>query len=167
MGYSYYDSPEGEDCFLKLWYTSKLATVAGLGISTFDVLFYSHPQGYYPTIARYAHFTFPLVGMAAAFTSTVCIATSLRHKDDKLNYFLGGCAAGAVFGTWRKSMYQGVRGCVFLGLAAVIKKMAIEEGWVLIPEAKRRTLGSLHGVRHDFTVTSERPRNWRTSEELE
>ena len=29
MGYKYYDTPDGEDCFLKMWYLSKNAAVLG------------------------------------------------------------------------------------------------------------------------------------------
>jgi NADH dehydrogenase (ubiquinone) 1 alpha subcomplex subunit 11 len=164
MGYSYYDTPDGEDCFKKLWYTTKIAAVSGLVVSAIDVRLYSHAQGLYPTAARFAHFTLPFIGMAAAFTATTCLATSVRHKNDKLNYFLGGCAAGGVYGAWRRSFVAGFAGSIILGTMAVVKKMSLEEGWEIIPEEILHSYGSLRGSRHDWTVTAPRPKTWKESE---
>lgn len=162
MGYSYYDTPEGQDCFPKLWYTSKYAALAGLGVSTYDVLMYSRPQGYFQTVARFAHFTVPFVGMAAAFTATTCLANTMRHKDDKLNYFMGGCASGAVFGAWRGSGFAGFLACLAFGGAAVIKKISLEEGWSFVPENPPRVFGTLRGVTHDSTVMRNPASSWDT-----
>ncbi|KAK7864964.1 hypothetical protein R5R35_004946 [Gryllus longicercus] len=160
MVYKYYDSPEGEDCFKKLWFTTKIAAAAGLTWSTLDVILHSHPQGYVQTVARYGHFTLPFIGIAAAFTTTVCVATSVRKKDDHLNYALGGAAAGSIFGIWRKSTFNGCRmGIVFI-IAALVKKSSVEDGWNFFPSNIVRQKGSLRGVRHDYSLTEERPRNW-------
>lgn len=164
MGYKYYDTPEGQDVFLKMWYTSKLAGITGLGVSTFDILFHSKPKGYYQTSARYAYYTLPFVGMAVAFTATTSVAQSIRKKDDKINYFLGGCAAGTVLGTWQKCKVTGFVGCVVLGTAALLKKMSVEEGWEFFPDATLHKVGSLRGVRHDWTLMPAPPKNWKVSE---
>lgn len=166
MGYSYYDTPDGEDCFKKLWYTTRFAAVSGLVVSAIDVRLYSHTQGLYPTAARFAHFTFPFIGMAAAFTATTCLATSVRQKDDKLNYILGACAAGGVFGAWRKCAFSGFVGSVVLSFMAVVKKISLEEGWEPFPNyAPLHMYGSLRGARHDWTLTKPRPKTWKESEE--
>lgn len=166
MGYSYYDTPDGEDCFKKLWYTTKIAGVSGLVVSAIDVRLYSHTQGLYPTAARFAHFTFPFIGMAAAFTATTCIATSVRRKDDRLNYFLGACAAGGVFGAWRKSIFSGFTASLFLGFLAIVKKASLEEGWEIFPDdIPLQMYGSLRGSRHDWTLTKPRPKTWKESED--
>jgi NADH dehydrogenase (ubiquinone) 1 alpha subcomplex subunit 11 len=166
MGYSYYDTPDGEDCFKKLWYATRIATISGLVVSVVDVRLYSHTRGLYPTAARFAHFTFPFIGIAAAFTATTCIATSVRHKDDKLNYFLGGCAAGGVYGAWRKSILAGITSSIIFGALAVVKKLSLEEGWQFVPENRPlRMYGSLRGSRHDWTLTAPRPVTWEKSED--
>lgn len=166
MGYSYYDTPDGEDCFKKLWYTTKIAAVSGLVVSAIDVRLYSQTQGIYPTAARFAHFTFPFIGMAAAFTATTCIATSVRRKNDKINYFLGGCAAGGIFGAWRKSILAGFTSSLVFGVLAVVKKMSLEEGWDIIPkDIPLHMYGSLRGSRHDWTLTAPRPKTWKETED--
>lgn len=166
MAYSYYDTPDGEDCFKKLWYTTKIAAVSGLVASAIDVRLYSHTQGLYPTAARFAHFTFPFIGMAAAFTATTCIVTSVRHKDDRINYILGACAAGGVYGAWRKSVLAGFVGSVALGLAAVVKKISLEDGWKLYPDRiPYQMFGTHRSYRRDWTLTKPRPKTWKESED--
>ncbi|PSN30416.1 hypothetical protein C0J52_25443 [Blattella germanica] len=165
MGYSYYDTPDGQDCIQKIWYTSKIAGVVGLAVSAIDVRLYSHTQGFIPTAGRFAHFTFPFIGMAAAFTAGTCIATNWRQKDDKLNYFLGGCAAGAIFGAWRKSGVAAFAAAASLGALAVVKKMSLEEGWEFFPEPPLHTYGSIRNTHHDWTITTAPPKLWKTKEE--
>ena len=165
LGYSYYDTPDGHDCFKKLGYTTSIAGLSGLVVSAVDVRLYSHTQGFYPTAARFVHFTFPFMGMAAAFTAATCMATNLRHKDDKLNYFIGGCAAGAVFGAWRKSGVAGVVASAFLGAAAFVKKSSLEEGWEIIPKAPLKMHGGVFTSRHDYTLTQGPPKTWKTKED--
>lgn len=83
LNVKYYDSPEGQDAFGKMFVTNKYAVAAGLFCGTADILFISKPQGYLPTIGRYVHFTGPFMGMASAFTIATLTATKLRGKDDK------------------------------------------------------------------------------------
>lgn len=79
----YYDHPDGEDAFGKIVATNKYALSAGLAWSMFDVLTLTKPQGYGPTLGRFAYNTGPLMGMATAFTLTTLTATNVRGKDDK------------------------------------------------------------------------------------
>jgi NADH dehydrogenase (ubiquinone) 1 alpha subcomplex subunit 11 len=113
---------------------------------------YSRPQGYFNTISRFAHFTVPFVGMAAAFTATTCVATNFRHKNDKLNYFMGGVASGAIYGAWRGSAVSGFLACLALGTAGVVKKMSLDEGWTFMPQSSVHAAGSLRGVQSDWTI---------------
>lgn len=83
LRYKYYDHPDGEDAFGKMVAANKYAAAAGLAWSTVDVMTLSKPQGYLPTIGRFAYNTGPLMGMATAFTLTTFAATNFRGKDDR------------------------------------------------------------------------------------
>lgn len=72
-------------------------------VSTYDVMFITNPQGYLPTLARYIRSTVPCLAAGATFAAVTCASTSLRGKDDKINYFIGGASAGGVFGVAGKS----------------------------------------------------------------
>jgi hypothetical protein len=90
----------------------------------------------------------------------------VRRKDDRLNYVLGACVAGGVFGAWRKSAFAGFVGSLFFGLLAVVKKSSLEQGWELIPDtSQHRMYGSLRGSRHDWTLIKPRPKTWKESED--
>ncbi|KAG8237266.1 hypothetical protein J437_LFUL011296 [Ladona fulva] len=164
MSYNYYDTPDGEDCFKKLWLSTKYAATIGLAYSTADVLLYSHPKGYYQTVARYAYITGPLVGMAAAFTATTCVATSMRKKDDYLNYILGGCASGSILGAWRKSPHAGFVASILFSGAAVVLKSFVENKWNPFPKIER-IYGVVDHHKHDWTIIADRPKGWKTSED--
>lgn len=58
----------------------------------------SKTQGYVPTLACYVRSTVPAAAAGATFAAVTCAATTLRKKDDKINYFLGGASAGGIFG---------------------------------------------------------------------
>lgn len=157
MGYKYYDTPEGQDAFKKLGVTMKYAGAFGLAYSTLDVLTLSHPKGYGNVIGRYAYFTFPMLGMAAAFTTTTYIATNARGKDDKLNYVFGALAASGVCAAWQKSPIAGLWGGIFFSTAAILKKSSIQDGWVFFPEVKPMT-GTVNSHKSDWSLTKDRPK---------
>ena len=79
----YYDKPEGEDYVGKMLATNRMALQAALGLSTFDVIMYSHPKGFLQTASRFMYWMGPAVGMASAFTTGAYLANKLRGKDDK------------------------------------------------------------------------------------
>ncbi|KAL1140199.1 hypothetical protein AAG570_000131 [Ranatra chinensis] len=161
--YKYYDTPEGEDCFKKLWYVTKYAGVYSVLGASIDVLLYSHPKGYAATLGRYVYLISPALGVAAAFATTVCTATNVRHKDDKWNYLLGGLASGAVVGAWRKNIKVGVFASLALGLAAVLKKDSVENGWVVLGERSRNaTVGNFWFVKRDYSIMPDPGRTWKT-----
>lgn len=156
LNYKYYDTPEGQDIFRKTFVTSKYAAISGLAFATFDVLMFSHPKGFVNTVGRYGYLVGPLVGMAAAFTVTTNAAQNYRGKNDKLNYFLGGSAAGAICGAWLRSATLGVPAALFFGAIAVIKKTGVDEGWTFIPDTTLASK-SIRSVRHDWTVAKDIP----------
>ncbi|CAH0401132.1 unnamed protein product [Chilo suppressalis] len=163
LSYKYYDSPEGHDIYKKAFVTSKYAALSGFGAATFDVLMYSHPKGIINTAGRYLWYLGPLVGMASAFSVTANVAQNIRGKNDKLNYFLGGVAAGSVYGAWQRSLTAGVPVAVVLGAIAVVKKTGIDEGWTFIPDIPQATK-TIQSVRHDWTYSKdvEELKTWTT-----
>lgn len=162
--YKYFDTPDGEDLLQKLLVVLKPTALAALGFSTIDVMLYSHPKGYLQTIGRYAYISVPLISMASAFVVTTNMCANIRKKDDKINWVIGACAAGAIFGVWRRSPQMGFAACAAFSGVALIKKEAVQQGYVLFPEPKNRLHGGAKAVRHDWTLTRERPRNWTTGE---
>lgn len=154
LSYKYYDTPEGQDVYKKVFVTSKYAALAGLGVATFDVLMYSHPKGVFNTGFRYAYYLGPMIGMAAAFTVTANTAQNIRGKNDKLNYFLGGAVSGAVFGAWQRNATVAVPVALILGAVAMVKKMAIDENWTLVPEIHPMHK-SIKSVKHDWSLVKD------------
>lgn len=161
--YRYFDTPDGQDTFKKLWCVLKPTSLVALGISTCDVMLYSHPKGYLQTLGRYAYVGLPIVGVSTAFVCTTNLVASLRHKDDKINWFLGGFAAGSVFGVWSRRTIVGFNMGMVLGIFAIVKKTAVENGWALHPAEFKTMHRGAWAATPDFTLTAERPRNWTTT----
>lgn len=161
LTYKYYDTPEGQDIFLKTLATSKYAAVAGITAATFDILMYSHPKGFVNTAGRMMYIVGPLVGMASAFAVTTNAAQNFRGKNDKINYFLGGAVAGGIFSAWIRSGIIAVPAAIVLGTAAVIKKTAVDEHWTFFPESHQATK-TIKSVKHDWTLVKdiEELKNW-------
>ncbi|CAA9994530.1 unnamed protein product [Nesidiocoris tenuis] len=161
--YRYYDTPEGDDCLDKLMFVSKYAACYGVLFSSVDVLLYSHPIGYGPTLARYAYITLPLIGTAAAWTATVCAATNMRGKDDHFNYAWGGVAAGACVGAWRKSVKVGCYSALVLAALSALKKDSIMDDWPMLePRPMKRKTGDVWTHSRDYSITQDLPKTWTT-----
>jgi len=160
----YYDQPDGNDAFGKIVATNKFAVAGGLAWGTIDVLMLTKTQGYIPTLARFAYNIGPFMGMASAFTLATYVSTNVRGKDDKLNYLIGGMAAGGVYGAWKRNHVAGLVMGVFFGIAGVVKKLSKEEGWEFFPTVPTHEYGSLSGTTHDYTLMAERPKNWSKGE---
>lgn len=161
LSYKYYDTPEGHDIYKKVFVTSKYAGLSGMALATMDVLMYSHPKGIFNTAYRYAYFVGPMVGMAAAFTVTANTAQNIRGKNDNLNYFLGGAVSGAVFSVWQRSGVIAVPAAIVLGVAAMIKKTAVDNNWTLLPPITTAHK-SIKSGKHDWTFVKdiEELKNW-------
>ncbi|CAH1403425.1 unnamed protein product [Nezara viridula] len=164
--YSYFDTPDGEDCLKKLYFISKNAAILGLFASTMDVLHYSHPKGYAALLGRYAYTTLPITGMGAAFAAVTCAATNIRKKDDKVNYAIGGLAAGAVWGAWKKSYKFGYYGGLALAGFAVLVKDSFQNNWPLLGEETKKMPYSPFWIRQDWSVVSDPGRTWKREDEV-
>lgn len=155
LTYKYYDSPEGQDVYKKVFVTSKYATITGLASATFDVLMFSHPKGFVNTAARYMFYIGPLVGMATAFTVTTNVAQNIRNKNDSINYFLGGAAAGSIASAWCKSLTIALPAAFILGTVAFVKKSAVDNGWTLLPILPPSATKTIKSVKHDWTLVKD------------
>ncbi|RZC37310.1 Tim17 domain containing protein [Asbolus verrucosus] len=161
--FDYCKSPDGHDMLQKFGVLFKPTALTAFAVSTIDVILYSHPKGYLQTLARYIHFSAPIFGATFAFVAGSNVAGSLRRKDDKLNWFIGGASSGAVVGVWRKSVMGGFVAAVALGLLAVGKKHCIQNDYdMFIPRDLTFQYGGLRSVRQDWTLMKHRPGNWTT-----
>ncbi|XP_047996595.1 NADH dehydrogenase [ubiquinone] 1 alpha subcomplex subunit 11-like [Leguminivora glycinivorella] len=131
--YCYYDTPEGVDIDKKMMVTARYGVIAGLVLSTYDVLLHSHASGLGPILKRYAVHTIPLGLMGATFAGVANGLTIYRQKDDVYNYFLGGFACGPILAHYLGSKHAVLLGGIALGIAGVIKKNAIENCYTLTP----------------------------------
>ena len=111
----------------------------------------SHPKGYAQTAARFVYYMGPLTAMAAAFAATTCIATSLRGKDDRLNYVIGSTSSAAIYGAWKNSLSSGLNAALILGIAAYLKKKSVEEGWAFFPKVNKQK-NMFSALEYDFSA---------------
>ncbi|KAI1230421.1 NADH dehydrogenase, partial [Lamprotornis superbus] len=69
----------------------------------------------------------PLHGFAtlgAVFGLSTCLSAQVREEpEDPLNYFIGGCAAGAVLGVRAHSYFTGTTACLGFGITAALMKI--------------------------------------------
>lgn len=124
VGRKYYDAPDGEDLVGKITFTTKIGAAIGWNISLIQIMNRPPFQLYRDMFLRSCKTTAITVGMAAAGTITIYYATRLREVDDTTNHFLGGIAAGAVFGASVGSTSAGVCSSILLGIIAALKKVA-------------------------------------------
>ncbi|KAK4885106.1 hypothetical protein RN001_001377 [Aquatica leii] len=156
---SYFDYQDGDKTEKKLWIATKHVGLAALFASTADVLLYSHPKGYAAALGRYGYFCVPLLGMSSAFVLFTDLATNIRNKNDKLNWVIGACAAGVIFGAWRRSGAATFFGSALFSGMALIKKDALQNDYVLLDLPTRLKHGGIRTSR-DYTLTAHRPGNW-------
>lgn len=159
--FKYFDSPDGHDTFKKVQCLMKPTIFISGAIGLFDVVCLSQPKGYLPTIGRLMYVSSPFIAATTTFVLVSNGLGSVRNKDDKLNWFVGGFATGTIFGAWRRSGMMGFNLGMALGLVALLRKMAVEQNVTLFPDPKPR----YHEVHvHDWTLTKDRPGKWVTSE---
>ncbi|XP_023019619.1 NADH dehydrogenase (ubiquinone) B14.7 subunit [Leptinotarsa decemlineata] len=162
--YKYFDTPDGHDVFKKYLCLLKPAGQVTAAAGIFDVVAWSHPKGYLPILGRFVYVGTPIIGATTAFVFTTNGLASLRNKDDKLNWFLGGFAAGALVGAWRgKTMFGFNLGMLF-GLMAVVRKYSEDRGWQFSPPNGVPIMNQ--GIwQYDFSLFKERPRTWTTGKD--
>lgn len=125
-------------------------SIIGLGVAATDVLLISHPKGYVQTAGRFVYYMGPMTAMAAAFAATTCIATSVRGKDDRLNYVIGAASSAAIYGAWKNSISSGLNAGVLLGVIAFLKKTSVDEGWSFFPQITRER-NTFNALQYDFS----------------
>ncbi|XP_046971535.1 NADH dehydrogenase [ubiquinone] 1 alpha subcomplex subunit 11-like [Vanessa cardui] len=152
--YRYYDTPDGCDVFKKILVTSRYGTIAGLILSTYDVLMYSHAVGLGPIMRRYAYHTVPLAMMGATFAVVANGVQLIREKDDVLNYFIGGLACGPILAYYLGTNHAVLLGGLGLGIIGMIKKTAIENDYTLIPQVPGH-MGTIRRWKHDYTYLAD------------
>ncbi|KAL7992865.1 hypothetical protein Chor_017121 [Crotalus horridus] len=71
--------------------------------------------------------------LGAVFAATSCISAELRDApEDPMNYFIGGCASGAMIGAKTNSFVIGSSACVGLGALAAFVKVGRQQGWTFL-----------------------------------
>ncbi|XP_009878915.1 PREDICTED: NADH dehydrogenase [ubiquinone] 1 alpha subcomplex subunit 11 [Charadrius vociferus] len=70
--------------------------------------------------------------LGAVFGVTTCLSAQIREEPESpLNYFIGGCATGAVLGARAHSYMTGTTACLGFGITAALMKIGNKEGWRL------------------------------------
>lgn len=155
-GYYFFDTPTNQDCFKKMWFTTKYGTLAGLVVSFHDIVLVSHPKDLFQGVTRVARFTLPAAAMGATFSAVTCSLATARKKDDELNYVIGGLLAGSVWGAARRSVAVGIGWSVVSAVVGLLLKAGHDEGWDPIPsEIHRRDFGPFYHYSHDFTILTD------------
>uniref|UniRef100_A0A8C8BC05 NADH dehydrogenase [ubiquinone] 1 alpha subcomplex subunit 11 n=1 Tax=Otus sunia TaxID=257818 RepID=A0A8C8BC05_9STRI len=114
----YWDGPEGEECPRRTWLTTRVGAAAGEARGT---------RGF--VLVFCLLFTATL---GAVFGVTTCLSAQIREEPDSpLDYFIGGCATGAVLGARAHSYMTGTTACLGLGVTAALFKIGNKEGWRL------------------------------------
>ncbi|KAK9496822.1 hypothetical protein O3M35_012951 [Rhynocoris fuscipes] len=163
-GYSYFDTPDGEDCGKKIWFVTKEALIHGPLLSAVYIMGYVRPKTYVDALVRVPYITLPLTGMGIAFAATTCMATNIRKQDDKWNYLLGGWAAAIVFGAWRRSIRNGFKAAIPLSLVPTLKKDSWQntnDNWGARKVNPQRSF--YWNVRKDLSILPDPGRKWRKS----
>ncbi|XP_050296638.1 uncharacterized protein LOC126736363 [Anthonomus grandis grandis] len=165
--YHYFDTPDGEDLPQKLWCVMRPTIMAASAIGMCDILLWSHPKGYTATALRFAAVSLPIVGIAGTFVLATNTIASIRKKDERKNWFLGGFIAGSCIGMLKRRAITGFN----MGMAGGIIAFAIKEtkrnGWEVMPSHTKMRKGGAFTCLGDYSLTAERPKNWTTCESSE
>ncbi|CAM1319006.1 Uncharacterised protein g7089 [Pycnogonum litorale] len=151
----YYDAPDGEECGKKIIIIGSQATLIGLMTSMYNLPVGTVPKTVPEAAFKMARFTWPFSFGAVAFASTVCVATSLRKKDDVWNHIIGAYTAGAMFGTKYKSFHTGFLTGTAFAIAAAVLKLSHRDNIELFPEAFQMNSPGPVACNYDFTFIGE------------
>ncbi|KAM3851195.1 NADH dehydrogenase [ubiquinone] 1 alpha subcomplex subunit 11 [Vipera latastei] len=124
-------------CFRNTWLAGRLGALTGLIGSTYHVILYT-PETTLEGLLRVTKSTVTMATLGAVFAATSCISAELRDApEDPMNYFIGGCASGAMIGARTNSFVIGSSACVGLGALGAFVKVARQQGWrFLLPPEK-------------------------------
>ncbi|KAM4658272.1 NADH dehydrogenase [ubiquinone] 1 alpha subcomplex subunit 11 [Amazona ochrocephala] len=127
----YWDGPEGEQCPRRTWLTTRVGAAAGL-IGTAYRIILLQPGTALAAVEMAAVDTVTMATLGAVFGLTTCLSAEIREKpEDPLNYFIGGCASGALIGARTHNYFTGTMSCLGLGITAALVKIGNKEGWRL------------------------------------
>ncbi|XP_019879876.1 uncharacterized protein LOC109607855 [Aethina tumida] len=165
--YKYFDTPDGEDVFKKLLCVLKPTFLTAFGVSTADVLLYSHPKGYAKILSRYAFIGLPIVGIASTFVLATNMCANIRKQDGMINWFVGGAAAGSLVGVWARRPMMGFNAAIALGILGAMRKNADQNKWhVFYPDDMPIGYGTIWGVNQDWTLLPDtRPKGWTSQKQ--
>ncbi|XP_028165528.1 NADH dehydrogenase [ubiquinone] 1 alpha subcomplex subunit 11-like [Ostrinia furnacalis] len=149
--YRYYDTPDGCDVMKKAMVTTRYGVVAGVILSTYDVMIYSQPLGLVNVLKRYMVHTVPLGLMGATFAFVANGVQNLRQKDDILNYFIGGYACSPFLAWYVGSKHALFVGGILMGTAAMVKKLGVDRGWTFIPQIPGH-MNTVRSWRNDWSL---------------
>ncbi|XP_065508552.1 NADH dehydrogenase [ubiquinone] 1 alpha subcomplex subunit 11 isoform X1 [Caloenas nicobarica] len=119
----YWDGPEGEQCPRRTWLTTRVGAAAGLVGTAYRIILLQ-PGSALAALQMAATDTVTMATLGAVFGVTTCLSAQIREKpEDPLNYFIGGCATGAVLGA-RDVIYFARLPCEF--------SVHSGTGWILL-----------------------------------
>ncbi|XP_038048535.1 NADH dehydrogenase [ubiquinone] 1 alpha subcomplex subunit 11-like [Patiria miniata] len=123
-----YDNIDGKEPAKKVLETTATGAAFGVGLSTIALSMY-FPKNFTEALGRGLNHTATLATLGAVFGAGTTISASVRSKDDPLNYFIGGCMAGAVLGAKYHSYPVGSGTCVAFGGWAAFYKLWRDQEW--------------------------------------
>ncbi|XP_054252259.1 NADH dehydrogenase [ubiquinone] 1 alpha subcomplex subunit 11 [Indicator indicator] len=128
---AYWDGPEGEQCPSRTWLTTRVGAAVGLVGTAYRIILLQ-PGSALAALQMATTDTVTMATLGAVFGVTTCLSAQIREQpDDPLNYFIGGCATGAVLGARAHSYMTGSVACVGLGAVATLAKISKQRGWRL------------------------------------
>ncbi|XP_069734323.1 NADH dehydrogenase [ubiquinone] 1 alpha subcomplex subunit 11 [Phaenicophaeus curvirostris] len=127
----YWDGPEGEQCPRRAGLCTRVGAAAGLVGAAYRIVLLQ-PGSALAALRMAASDTATMATLGAVFGVTTCLSAQIREEPDSpLDYFIGGCATGAVLGARAHSYMTGTTACLGLGITAALVKIGNKEGWRL------------------------------------
>jgi len=154
---------DGDNYLFKTWLLAKHAGLFTAMATLADITVGTQPKDITGGIRRLGYWGIPLVGGAVTYTSVVCVASSLRKKNDQWNHTIAGLAAGGIFGACRRSIMFGFCTGIVTAVMGTLYKESILLDIELWPELKNPGLGHAFSHKCDFTIGQNYPAgNWYT-----
>ncbi|XP_015523891.1 uncharacterized protein [Neodiprion pinetum] len=161
--YQYYDTPDGQDIWKKLWVSGKWSLGIGAFITTIDLRMYSNPKTILEGLNRAAYINIPIVSAFTTYTAITYAATSLRNKDDPINSLIGGMAAGSLLGYMFKAPIFIWPLAVMTGAFCCVRKDGFTKGYVMGDlNNVQRIYGNHRSPHHDSSLFPVGEKGWTT-----